>query len=197
MAAALLLDIQAVVATPAIILLQETLAVLETILLVPLVTIRNHPQATEGCKRRRAHMAYDRCDLRLLVYPSIANSRSCNAQHILSVTVTQHWPSVICGFLVSWLNRPLLSLAPITLYLAYLLTFDPVLHLFSVSLDIESILPFFLCSSVASPPHTQYIVAIEPPVSRKLTTGALRTCACAMLALRPQMDSTPLSGLQF
>lgn len=102
-----------------------------------------------------------------------------------------------------WFSRILvksaaaITLAPITLYLAYLLTFDPVLHLFSVSLDIESILPFFLCSSVASPPHTQYIVAIEPPVARKLTTGALWTCACAMLALRPQMDSTLLSGLQF
>ena len=29
------------------------------------------------------------------------------------------------------------TLTPITLYLTYLLTFDPVLHLFSVSLDVE------------------------------------------------------------
>jgi len=47
--AVLLLDIQAVMAIQAATLLQGTLAVLETILLVPLVTTQN--QATEGCKR--------------------------------------------------------------------------------------------------------------------------------------------------
>lgn len=47
------LDIQAVMAIRAVTLLQGTLAVLETILLVPLVTTQN--QATEGCKRRVTH----------------------------------------------------------------------------------------------------------------------------------------------
>jgi len=53
--AVLPLDIQAVMAIPATTLHQGTLVVLETILLVPLVTMRNRPQATEGCKRRVAH----------------------------------------------------------------------------------------------------------------------------------------------
>lgn len=46
-----LLDIQAAMAIREI-TLQGTLAVLETILLVPLVTTQNHPRATGGCKKR-------------------------------------------------------------------------------------------------------------------------------------------------
>lgn len=66
--AVLPLDIQAVMAIPATTLLQGTLVVLETILLVPLVTMQNHPQATEGCKKtRRSYIARERCYLSLLV----------------------------------------------------------------------------------------------------------------------------------
>ena len=51
--AVLPLHIQAVMAIRAVTLPQGTLAVLETIPLVPLVTTQN--QATEGCKRRVTH----------------------------------------------------------------------------------------------------------------------------------------------
>lgn len=103
--AALPLDIQAATAIQAVTLLQGALVVLETILLVPLVTIRN--QATEGCKRRvvrkwRTTVVTCAC----LSHPGIAYSRLCITQHLLSVTQR---PSATCGFLVSWLNPPLLS----------------------------------------------------------------------------------------
>ena len=151
---------------------------LETILLVPLVTTQN--QATEGCKRHaerkwRTAVVTRACSSR----SSLAHSRLCNTQHLLSVTQR---PSVTRGFLVSWLHPPPLSHSPVTLYLTYLLTFDPVLHLFSVSLDVESILLPSLCSSVASP-HTIYSSHSNPC---KLATGALWTCARTMLAPCPQ-----------
>lgn len=61
-----LLDIQAAMAIREI-TLQGTLVVLETILLVPLVTTQNHPQATGGCKKRADVTAHDSCNSRLLV----------------------------------------------------------------------------------------------------------------------------------
>lgn len=61
-----LLDIQAAMAIRAT-TLQGTLAVLETILLVPLVITQNHPRATEDCKRHAERSARDRCNSRLLV----------------------------------------------------------------------------------------------------------------------------------
>lgn len=169
-------DTQAVMAIPEIIHPQGTLAVLETILLVPLVTMQNRPQATEGCKKRVTHTWRTTVvTCACLSYPSIANSRLFNAQHILSVT--QH-----PAFCHMWFSRILvkstaaITHSPITLYLKYLLTFDPVLHLFSVSLDVESILPSPLCSSVASPPHTQYIVATPSP-------GCLQAHHCYLVDL--------------
>ena len=114
-------DTQAVMAIPAIIHPQGTLAVLETILLVPLVTMQNRPQATEGCKRRVTHTrrtAVVTCAY--LSYPSIANSRLFNVQHILSVT--QH-----PAFCHMWFSRILVkSTAAITL---------PNYTIFEISLD--------------------------------------------------------------
>jgi len=46
------LDIQAAMAIPATTMFQGALAVLGTILLVPLVTTQNRLQAIEGCKKR-------------------------------------------------------------------------------------------------------------------------------------------------
>ena len=88
-------------------------------------------------------------------------------------------------FLVSWLNPPPLPHppTPITLYLIYLLPFDPVLRLFSVLLDVESILASFLCSLLLLPT----IYSTSPAlVACKLTTGILWTCARTVLAPRPQ-----------
>jgi len=81
--AVLPLGIQAVMAIRAVTLLQGTLAVLETTLLVPLVTTQN--QSTEGCKRRVAHtwrsiIVTCAC----LSHPSIAYSRLCNTQYLIS-----------------------------------------------------------------------------------------------------------------
>ena len=142
-------DTQAVMATPAITLLQGTLVVLETILLVPLVIMQNRPQAIEGCKRRVAYIWRTTVvTCACLSYSTIANSRLCNAQHIFSVT---HHPALCHMRFSRILVKSTAAITQITLYLTYLLNFDPVLHLFSVSLDVESILPSFLCSSVASP----------------------------------------------
>jgi len=84
----------------------------------------------------------------------------------------------MCGFLVSWLHPPLLQHPPtqIPLYLTYLLTFDPVLHLslcFTRRRKYPTILPMFLYCF--SPPHTIYsshpsawLTASPPLVSRGL-----------------------------
>lgn len=106
-------------------------------------------------------------------------SRLCNAQHL---SVDKYSAFFATRILV---KPSAASTSPITLYLTYLLSFDPVLHLFSVSLNVESTLPSFLCSSIASPSHTQYIVATPSLAVRKLTTGTIWTCAPARLAPCP------------
>jgi len=119
------LGIQVVMAIRAVTPLpQGMLVVLETILLAPLVTTQNHPQATEGCKRR---MTYDPCNLRLLVFPALLTC-ACATSDISPSSNTR--PSA------TWFSRILvksttaITHSPIILYLTYLLTFDPVLHLF-------------------------------------------------------------------
>ena len=79
--AVLPLDIRAVMAIRAVTLLQGTLAVLETILLVPLVTTQN--QATEDCKRRVAH-TWRSTVVTCACLSSHAYSRLCNTHHLIS-----------------------------------------------------------------------------------------------------------------
>ena len=156
--AVLPLHIQAVMAIRAVTLPQGTLAVLETIPLVPLVTTQN--QATEGYKRRVAHTWCSTVvTCACLSHPSVAHSRLCNTQqtsHLRHPTLDP-----LCqmrGFLVSWLQSTAATTPshPIPLYLTYLLPFDPVLHLslFRPTSKVSyhpSYVPLLLL-----PPHTIY-----------------------------------------
>ena len=158
------LDIQAAMAIQAVTLLQGALAVLETILLVPLVITQN--QATEGCKKCAVHTWHATVvTCACLSHPNVTPSRLCNTHHLISAI--QH-PTLcqMCGFLVSWLHLLLLPHTPSPQF-HYICRISCLLILFyTFSLcftPLESTLPSFLCSSVASPPHTQYIVAIPAP----------------------------------
>lgn len=144
-----LLDIQAAMAIRAT-TLQGALVVLETILLVPLVITQNHPRATEDCKRRAQRMARDRRNSRLLVLSKYCLLELVQHQYLFA---NERQPSAMPGSLVSWLHLLLLSPTPITLYLTYLLTFDPVLHLS----------PLFHSTSKVSYPHSYVSLLLPPP----------------------------------
>lgn len=164
-------------------ILQGTLAVLETILLVPLVTTQNHLRAIEDCKRRAEKHGVRPLSLAPPCFIPTLLTRACATPDI---SVDKHPPSPIGVFSYLGLIHPCYhTLSPTTQYLTYLLTFDSILHLslcFTRHRKYPTILPMFL---FCLPSHTQYIVPTPTLVVCELTTGAFLTCACARLAPCP------------